>query len=140
MTRFSIKEAAVTNELLTKIDEGFRQHGMDQTGHNIPIIRTAFTANEKDFFAGAVTVHVLWGTLHIRHMFIEAPYRRQGLGSTLMFKAFDYGKSQGCTIAFVDTMSYQALGFYQKLGFVLEFTRTGFAHDSSLHYLKKSLV
>jgi GNAT superfamily N-acetyltransferase len=140
MPKFSIKEAPVTNELTSQIDAGFRQHGIEVTGHDSPVYRIAFIANDGDAFVGAVTAHVIWGTLHIRHLFIEAPYRGQGLGTTLMEKALGYGKAQGCSIAFVDTMSFQALGFYQKLGFVHEFTRTGFAHNTVLYYLKKELT
>ena len=139
MSQFSIVKSPISTELTAQIDAGFRQHGFDATGYDIPIDRIAFIANDGDVFAGAVTVHILWGTLHIRHMFIEASYRRQGLGRTLMEKAFEYGKSKGCSLAFVDTMSFQAFGFYKKLGFVHEFTRTGFAHDSVLYYLKKEL-
>lgn len=139
MVSFTIQQSPVTTELTTMIDAGFRQHGLDATGHDIPIDRIAFVAYDGDAFAGAVTAHILWGTLHIRHMFIEAPYRRQGLGKTLMENAFDYGRARGCSLAYVDTMSFQALGFYQRLGFVHEFTRTGFSHDSVMYYLKKNL-
>jgi GNAT superfamily N-acetyltransferase len=139
MSQFSIQQSLVTNELTTRIDAGFRQHGIDAIGIDMPIDRVAFVASAGDTFAGAVTAHVLWGTLHIRHMFIEAQYRRQGLGKTLMERALDYGETHGCTVSFVDTMSFQALGFYQRLGFVHEFTRTGFAHNTVLYYLKKEL-
>lgn len=140
MTQFEFKEEPVTPELRNYIDEGFRQYGIDATGFDSPHIRTAFIATDGDAFAGVVTMNVFWGTLHIRHLFIEARYRKQGLGSILIQKAFEYGRANGCSVAFVDTMSYQALGFYQKLGFVLEFTRTGFSHNTSLHFLKKSLA
>ncbi len=139
MAQFSIQESPITNELTTLIDDGFRQHGKEATGYDSPIDRVAFVAKDKDTFVGAVTAHVLWGTLHIRHMFIETKYRRQGLGKLLMEKALEFGKARGCSVAFVDTMSFQALGFYQRLGFVHEFTRTGFAQNSVLYYLKKEL-
>lgn len=139
MAPFSIQKAPITNELTTLIDDGFRQHGKEATGYDHPIDRVAFVANDGETFAGAVTAHVLWGTLHIRHMFIEARYRRQGLGKMLMEKALEFGKAHGSSVAFVDTMSFQALGFYQRLGFVHEFTRTGFIQNSVLYYLKKEL-
>jgi len=73
-------------------------------------------------------------------MYIENLYRRKGLGSILIQKAIDFGRLHDCHAAFVDTFSFQALEFYQKLGFTLEFTRTGFANGHTLHYLKKSLL
>ncbi len=139
MSGFSITQAPVTAELTNRIDEGFRQHSIEVMGCDAPITRVAFIAHDGDTFAGAVTAHVLWGTLHIRHMFIEAPYRRQGLGKMLMSQAIEYGKAHGCAVAYVDTLSFQAIGFYQRLGFVHEFTRTGFSKNSVMYYLKKEL-
>jgi len=37
-------------------------------------------------------------------------------------------------------MSFQALEFYQKMGFELDFTRPGYAHGTSFHYLSKKLI
>ena len=35
-----------------------------------------------------------------------------------------------CPFAFVETMGFQALEFYEKCGFKLEFTRAGYARDT----------
>jgi len=50
-----------------------------------------------------------------------------------------YGKEQGCSFAFVETMNFQAPEFYQKLGFQIELKRDGYAGDSSFYYLRKDL-
>lgn len=51
----------------------------------------------------------------------------------------DYGRSNKCPFAFVATMSFQAREFYEKIGFTLEFTRSGYKHGTSFHYLRKEL-
>jgi GNAT superfamily N-acetyltransferase len=139
MEPFTIEETPCTTELTEKADTGLSQHGLEATGFNEPIVRTAFVAKDGKTFAGCVTANIIWKTLHIRFMFVEAPYRGQKLGTALLEKALEYGRANGCAVAFVDTLSFQARGFYQKLGFELEFTRTGLAHDVSLYYLKKDL-
>ena len=53
--------------------------------------------------------------------------------------ALTYGRDNKCSFAFVETMSFQAIGFYQKIGFELEFTRSGYKRDTSFYYLRKSL-
>lgn len=140
MSPFTIEQKEITTELTDFADRGFERHGLEVTGIHEPILRTAFVAHDSSQFAGCVTASILWKALQIRHMFIEDSYRRQGLGRLLIQKALDYGRLHECPIAFVDTFSFQALGFYQKLGFTLEFTRTGFPHGHSLHYLKKDLL
>ena len=37
-------------------------------------------------------------------------------------------------------MSWEALGFYQKVGFRIEFERHGFLHDSIFYFLRKDFV
>lgn len=46
---------------------------------------------------------------------------------------------KACPFAFVETMSFQALDFYRKMGFELEFTRSGYKHGTAFHYLRKLL-
>ena len=140
MGPFSIEEGPCTTELTSRAEAGFSQHGLEATGFYEPVLRTAFIAKDKETFAGCVTANILWKSLHIRFMFIEAKYRRQNLGTALMEKAFAYGRANGCAFAFVDTLSFQALGFYQKLGFELEFERAGFAHGITQYYLRKRLI
>jgi GNAT superfamily N-acetyltransferase len=139
MVTCTIEEEPVTTALTEIADEGFRQQGLEATGFDEPITRVAFTAYDNNRLVGFVTANILWKSLHIRYMFIISSHRKMGIGSMLMKRAMDYGRSQGCTKAFVDTLSFQASGFYQKLGFVPEFSRTGLAHDVALHYLAREL-
>lgn len=56
-----------------------------------------------------------------------------------MQHALEYGKLRGCRFAFVETMSFQAPEFYQKLGFSIDFKREGFDAGASFYYLRKIL-
>jgi ribosomal protein S18 acetylase RimI-like enzyme len=56
-----------------------------------------------------------------------------------MESALKYGRGNKCLFAFVETMSFQALDFYRKVGFELEFTRSGYKHRTLFHYLRKAL-
>jgi ribosomal protein S18 acetylase RimI-like enzyme len=55
--------------------------------------------------------------LKIQYVSIRADARRHGLGTRLMELAEREAASRGCKYAFLDTMSYQAPDFYQKLGY-----------------------
>ena len=102
-------------------------------------IRSLFELFDKDMFVGAIVVQVFWGQLHIKYLFLNENYRGRGLGCQLMNHALEFGKKRGCRFAFVETMSFQAPAFYQKMGFTIEFSRAGFAKNTSFHYLKKDL-
>ena len=135
-----IRKQPLTDTLKAVIYDGFRLHSIAMTGHDGKNDLIAFVAMDKQDFAGAVAVAVFWGALHIKYVYVTEKYRDQGLGTRLMEYAFLYGKKNQCPFAFLETMSFQALEFYERLGFSLEFTRTGFSHGTSFHYLRKDLL
>jgi GNAT superfamily N-acetyltransferase len=58
-----------------------------------------------------------WGWLHVSILWVAEGHRRGGLGRQLMAEAEAMARDRGCGHAHVDTMSFQALPFYQKLGY-----------------------
>ncbi len=47
------------------------------------------------------------------------------------------GKQKQCRFSTIKTMDWEALGFYQKLGYQVEFQRDGYEHYSTLYFLIK---
>lgn len=81
-----------------------------------------------------------YGCLYVDMLWIDDSIRQQGWGSKLMQEAEKIGIERGCTFATVNTMDWEALDFYQKLGYAIEFTRSGYKNESTLYMLRKSLV
>jgi ribosomal protein S18 acetylase RimI-like enzyme len=135
-----IRKRPLTEDLKKRIYKGFGRHAIAMTGYHEKVEPVAFIAMDSGVFAGAVVAGLFLGALHVRYVYVDELYRNQGLGSRLMEMAFDYGRNNKCSFAFVETMSFQAPLFYQKMGFQLEFTRTGYAHGTSFHYLRKELL
>ncbi len=63
----------------------------------------------------------LWGYTLYGYLFVEllcmGPARGQGIGSAVMALAEEEARRRGCTGIWLDTFTFQAPGFYQKLGF-----------------------
>lgn len=95
--------------------------------------------DDKGNILGGATGASLFGSLHVDTLFLVELIRNRGFGSKLMLETEKLGRERGCTFATVNTMDWQALGFYQKLGYVLEFTREGFEKDSKMYMLRKPL-
>lgn len=137
---FDIKQQPLSVELKEKIYAGFSRHAIEMTGYDEKFDSVAFIANNWDgAFAGAVVVELFWGALHVKYVYVEERYRGSGIATNLLEHALMYGRNNQCPFAFVETMSFQALGFYKKMGFKLEFTRSGYKHNTSFHYLRKNL-
>lgn len=134
-----VRQQSLTEDLKKQIYQGFSRHAIAMTGYDEKFDPVAFVANDKECFAGAIVAGLFWGALHIKYIYVESEYRGKGVGALLMEYALKYGRDKACPFAFVETMSFQALDFYRKIGFELEFTRSGYKHGTSFHYLRKFL-
>ena len=78
--------------------------------------------------------------LCIEYLWVSEATRGRGLGSELMQEAEQQAQAQGCSHLLVDTFSFQALPFYQKLGYQLQMSLPDFPHAGmQRHDLSKAL-
>ncbi len=129
----------LTETLKKQIYAGFSRHSIEKTGYDEKFEPVSFIAMDGEKMAGVIVAELFWGALHIKYIYVEDAYRSQKLGTQLMEHVLEFACKHHCPFAFVETMSFQALEFYQKCGFKLEFTRSGYSHQTSFHYLRKDL-
>ena len=78
------------------------------------------------------------GWLFIRFLWVGQDLRRQGIGRELMEEAERRARERGCHSAWLDTFSFQARGFYEKLGYAVFATLDYPPHQR--FFLRKRLV
>ncbi len=79
----------------------------------------------------------LW--LCINYLWVSESVRGTGLGTTLMNRAEQEASRLGCIHSLVDTFSFQALPFYEKLGYKCQMTLPDFPEAGlQRHYLIKT--
>jgi ribosomal protein S18 acetylase RimI-like enzyme len=66
---------------------------------------------------GGVTGHSRWGWLYLATVAVSAELRGQGWGRQLIEAAEAVGVQRGCQYVWLDTYSFQARPFYEKLGY-----------------------
>lgn len=86
---------------------------------------------------GGIIARTWWGGLDIQYLWVADEYRGRGNGRKLMMMAENEAVNRGCHFAYVDTLSFQASNFYEKLGYLEYGSLNGFAHKFSRHYLFK---
>lgn len=82
---------------------------------------------------------LFYGSMFIDQLWVDKKLRNQGLGTLLMQKAEQFAKDTDCSMITVNTMDWEALDFYKKLGFKLDFERSGYAKGSKMYFLRKTL-
>jgi len=60
-----------------------------------------------------------WGWLYTEILWVEEDLRGKGYGQSLLAAAEAEAVRRGCRYAHLDTMSFQALRFYEKQGYVV---------------------
>lgn len=138
MALISIEEERYSKEIEEKVLKGFAEHALDSMSSDGDIKRFTFVARDEGL-KGALIAKTFWGSFHIKHLYLDADCRGQGIGKQLMKQALEKAKALGCRFAFVETLSFQALDFYKSLGFSEEFVRHGYDKGVSFHYMKKAL-
>ena len=98
-----------------------------------------FIKDQKEKVIGGTSGTLFYGSLYVDSLWVDETLRNQGWGTKLMEEAEKVGKKHGALFATLNTMDWEALPFYQKLGYSIEFTREGYEKDSKMFMLRKSL-
>ena len=77
--------------------------------------------------------------LFIDMVWVQDDLRRNGYGSKLMLKAEEVGKHHNCTHSQLETLSFQARGFYEKLGYKEIGIVEKWYGEHDAFYMRKSL-
>ena len=92
----------------------------------------------KIILAGAKGM-TFYGSLYVDLLWVSPKLRHKGLGSKLMKACERLGRERHCTFVSLNTMDWEALPFYQKLGYETEFVREGYEKNSKMYFLRKNI-
>jgi ribosomal protein S18 acetylase RimI-like enzyme len=99
-----------------------------------------FIKDENGCIVGGVEGITMYGCLYVDMLWLREDLRHKGLGVRLMDDVEAIGRQRQCTFATVNTMDWEALPFYQSLGFAIEFIREGYENESKMYLLRKAFI
>jgi GNAT superfamily N-acetyltransferase len=97
-----------------------------------------FLRDEAQIVAG-LAGQTYCGWLFVKHLWVSEGLRGRGVGRNLMARAEVLARERGCHSAWLDTFSFQAPGFYEKLGYQ-EFGRLHYPPDHHRCFMRKRLT
>ena len=99
-----------------------------------------FARDDDGSIIGGLAGKTYWEYLEVSFLWVSEAHRKAGHAASLMAAAEKEAVNRGCKHALVDTFSFQAPGFYRRIGYT-EFGRlAGFSGRYERHYLHKALV
>ncbi len=117
--------------------DGISENAKIKKGHKPVSFFAFFIRDENGKIVGGCNGDILYGQLHVGQLWVDEKIRYQGYGTQLMMLAEKHAKETGSRFMSVNTMNFEALDFYKKLGFYVEFERHGFDKDSIFYFLRK---
>ena len=101
--------------------------------------RFAISLRERGKIVGGIVGEV-WGTvLFIQFFWIEQKYRGKDFGTKLIKAIEDEARRFGATRSYLDTMSFQAPGFYRACGYEEFGSIDGYPKGVTRHWFTKAL-
>jgi len=101
--------------------------------------RLAVSLRKKNDIVGGIVGEVWTAVLFIQFFWLERGLRGKGFGAKLIKKIEDEARRFGATRAYVDTMSFQAPGFYRRSGYKEFGSIKGYPGGVTRHWLTKRL-
>ena len=81
-----------------------------------------------------------WNWLHVDALWLREDARHKGYGTRIMLATEAEALRRGCRHAELETFSFQARGFYEKLGYRVFAELDDFADVHKWYFLKKDLL
>ena len=99
----------------------------------------AFMRDERGALIGGAYGYVNWNWLFINLVWIHESVRGGGHGRRMILALERAARARGCTHAHLDTFSFQARPFYEKLGYEVFSTLDDYPPGHQRFFMKKAL-
>jgi GNAT superfamily N-acetyltransferase len=100
----------------------------------------SFVRSADGRVVGGLSAKTYWHCLDIGFLWVDESHRGTGLGRRLVLAAEAEAVQRGCRFSLVDTFSFQARPFYERLGYQPFGELSGFDRGHVRHYLSKRLA
>mgnify|MGYP000076510328 CR=1 FL=1 len=136
--RLSIEPDALPQDLQL-IRDSINEFNMTVTGDRNYSPLVIFLRDESDIIVGGILGDVWGGWLHITYLWVSEVLRQHGYGRQLVEAAETQARTKGCRGVFLETFSFQARPFYEKLGYKVCGEVPDYPQGHTYYFLKKWL-
>jgi GNAT superfamily N-acetyltransferase len=99
------------------LEQGLVEEAEEKVAARDYLLLTVLMRDSEGAVRGGLRGATAWNWLHIKHLWVDRALRGGGYGRQLVEKAEREALRRGCHGSWVDTFSFQAPGFYERLGY-----------------------
>jgi ribosomal protein S18 acetylase RimI-like enzyme len=122
----------------TAIIDGLREFNRSRVGDSDFKSLVLAIKNENGEVVAGLVGHTARAWLFVEALWVHESLRGADVGTELLSFAETEAKNRGCKFAHLDTFGFQALGFYEKLGYEKFGTLENYPKGYSRYFLKKT--
>ena len=126
-------------EDVAALADGLNAHALPHTGVSGFKPLAAWLRDDQGVLVGGAYGFVNWNWLFINLVWLRDDTRGQGHGRRVILALEDAARTRGCTHAHLDTFSFQARDFYEKLGYEVFSTLEDYPPGHRRFFMKKAL-
>jgi GNAT superfamily N-acetyltransferase len=116
------------------------EYNCQVTGFHDGELLAIFSHGDRGEIQAGLSGFTWGGVCKIEWLWVSDALRGQGIGRGLMAQAEEEARRRGCLKIVLDTHSFQAPGFYQKLGFKTVGSLADFPRGHHQFFLEKELA
>lgn len=98
-----------------------------------------YLKDDNGIVRGGILAELCWNWLEIHTLMIDEDIRKSGFGTKLLLELEKIAIEKECDFIKVDTLSFQALGFYEKHGYQVFGSLDNVGRSYKHYYLKKDV-
>lgn len=117
MSDLTISRCRASDADLKVLFEGLRAYNVERVGDPGYSAISVLLHDVNGEVRGGLAGDVHFGWFFVRYLWVAEEHRGGGYGERLLREAEDEARSRGCHAIWLDTFSFQAPGFYRRLGF-----------------------
>lgn len=119
---------------------GLQAFNASQANGDVPSYLVVALRDDGGALVGGLLGATYLGWLHVQALWVPEPLRGQGHGKALLALAEEEAIRRGCPRVFLETLSFQAPDFYEKLGYVVASRIAGFPIGGTRFAFTKQLA
>jgi GNAT superfamily N-acetyltransferase len=140
MTEYKIAiEDSPSSEDRSIIQEGLNVYNISRAGDGQFQRLSIIVRDGAGNIVGGLLGETFWDWLHINILWIDEALRGKGYGSKLMAAAEAEALKRDCKRSFLDTHSFQARPFYERLGYEVFGVLENYPGEHKRFFLQKTL-
>lgn len=132
-------ESPPEKQTVTDLGAGLRAYNERFTGPSEFVEYIVALRDASGKFLGGVLCDLYWNALFIKWVWLDESLRKHGFGAKMMAEAEAEGRRRGARMVHLDTFTFQARGFYEKLGYTVFGTLDYPGTEMQRHYMSKTL-